>query len=105
MTDPVRSQQSGEIIAFRGTSAPRQAERLHRCPCCGCRTLRQRGRLELCPVCAWADAGQDERDADTGPGGANGELSLRRARTNYRRFGASAAELMDRVRKPRPEEL
>jgi hypothetical protein len=67
--------------------------------------LRERGRLELCPVCAWADAGQDEHDADTVHGGPNGELSLRRARANYRRFGASAAELMDCVRKPRPEEL
>jgi hypothetical protein len=96
-----RNQQGGEIIAFRGTSAAR----LHRCPCCGCRTLRQRGRLELCPVCAWADAGQDERDADTVHGGPNGELSLRGARANYRRFGASAAQFMDRVRKPQPEEL
>lgn len=109
MTDPVRNQPSGKIIVFRGTSAKQQvkpqAGRLHRCPCCGCRTLRQRGRLEACPVCAWADAGQDERDADTVHGGPNGELSLRRARANYRRFGASAAELMDQVRKPRPEEL
>jgi len=117
MTDPVRNQprnaprnaprnqQGGEIIAFRGTSAAPQAKRRQRCPCCGCRTLRQRGRLERCPVCAWADAGQDERDADTVHGGPNGELSLRRARANHRRFGASAAEFMDRVRKPRPEEL
>lgn len=79
--------------------------RLHRCPCCGCRTLRQRGGLEECPVCAWADAGQDEYDAEKVRGGPNGELSLRQARTNYRRFGASAAEFIERVRKPRPEEL
>jgi hypothetical protein len=105
MTDPVDSApQGGEIIAFRG-AVSRQAPRLHRCPCCGCRTLRQRGRLDVCPVCAWADAGQDERDADTVHGGPNGELSLRRARANYRRFGASAADFIEQVRKPRPEEL
>ena len=106
MADPVDSPRPrGEIIAFRGPAASRQAPRLNRCPCCGCRTLRHRGRLESCPVCAWADAGQDERDADTVRGGPNGDLSLRGARANYRRFGASAAGLLDRVRKPRPEEL
>ncbi len=106
MADPVESpHQGGEIIAFRDAAAARGAQRLNRCPCCGCRTLRHRGRLESCPVCAWADAGQDERDADTVHGGPNGELSLRRARANYRRFGASASGLIDRVRKPRLEEL
>jgi hypothetical protein len=102
MTDPVENpREGGEVMAFHGTGAAR----LHRCPCCGCRTLRQRGGLEPCPVCSWADAGQDEFDADKVRGGPDGELSLRQARGNYRRFGASAAEYLDRVRKPRPEEL
>jgi hypothetical protein len=110
MTDTVRnprqgSERGGEIVEFRGPVAQRQAQRLHRCPCCGCRTLRQRGRLEMCPVCAWGDAGQDEHDADTVRGGPNGALSLRQARANYRRFGASAAAFAGRVRKPQPEEL
>jgi len=38
------------------------------------------------------DAGQDEHDADTVRGAPNGGLSLRQARANYRRFGASAAD-------------
>ena len=115
MTDPVgnprrdrqrqESQQGGEIIPFRGAPASRRAGRLHRCPCCGCRTLRQRGRLEMCPVCAWGDAGQDEHDADTVRGGPNGNLSLRQARANYRRFGASAEAFTGRVRKPQAGEL
>ncbi len=102
MADPIGSpRERGEAIALHGTNA----SRLHRCPCCGCRTLRQRGGYEQCPVCAWADAGHDEYNADKVRGGPNGELSLRQARSNYRRFGASAAEYLDRVRKPRPEEL
>ncbi|AMN42838.1 CPCC family cysteine-rich protein [Rhodoplanes sp. Z2-YC6860] len=102
MTDPVESPpERGEMVSLRATGVLR----LHRCPCCGCRTLRQRGGLEQCPVCAWADAGQDEFDADKVRGGPNGELSLRQARTNYRRLGASTAEFIDQVRKPRPEEL
>ena len=114
MTDTVRNsrqdreqagERGGEIVEFRGPVAQRQAQRLHRCPCFGCRTLRQRGRLEMCPVCAWGDAGQDEHDADTVRGGPNGALSLRQARANYRRFGASAAHVAGRVRKPQPEEL
>jgi len=110
MTGSVRNprqhgKQGGEIIAFRGAQVSRQAQRLHRCPCCGCRTLRQRGRLEMCPVCAWGDAGQDEHDADTVRSGQNAGLSLRQARANYRRLGASAAALAGRVRKPQPEEL
>jgi hypothetical protein len=110
MTDPVQNPrqgrvQRGEIVEFRGPAGSRQAQRLHRCPCCGCRTLQQRGRLEMCPVCAWGDAGQDEHDADTVRGGPNGALSLRQARANYRRFGASAVDFAGRVRKPQPDEL
>ena len=98
MADPVENQpRGGAVIAFRDSVT----HRLHRCPCCGCRTLRQRGGLEQCPVCAWADAGQDAFDADKVRGGPNGELSLRPARVNYRRFGASTAEFVARVRKPR----
>ena len=82
MTGPVRNlhqggEQGGEIVEFRSPAAARQAQRLHRCPCCGCRTLRQRGRLEMCPVCAWGDAGQDEHDADTVRGGLRGSASTR----------------------------
>ncbi|HEY5964819.1 MAG TPA: CPCC family cysteine-rich protein [Xanthobacteraceae bacterium] len=59
----------------------------------------------MCPVCWWEDDGQDEHDLDTMRGGPNGTLTLREARENYRRFGASEALYADRVRKPRPEEM
>ncbi len=77
----------------------------YRCPCCRSLTLRGRGGFEMCPVCWWEDDGQDEHDLDTMRGGPNGTLTLREARENYRRFGASEALYADRVRKPRPEEM
>ena len=105
MTDTVRPPRQGEIVEFPNQPAKQEAQRLHRCPCCGCRTLRERGGFEMCPVCAWSDAGRDEHDADTVCGGPNGALSLRQARANYRRFGASALDFAGRVRKPQPDEL
>ncbi|MBX9825092.1 MAG: hypothetical protein K2Y27_08855 [Xanthobacteraceae bacterium] len=105
MTGKVRPQRQGDIIDFPARQTNADTRRLHRCPCCGCRTLRARGGLETCPVCAWSDAGRDERDADMVNDGPNGPLSLRQARANYRRFGASEAGHAGRVRRPRPEEL
>jgi len=105
MTDTVRPPSQGEIIEFPSQPKRREAQRLHRCPCCGCRTLQARGGFETCPVCAWSDAGRDEQDADMVSDGPNGPLSLRQARANYRRFGASEAGRIGRVRRPWPEEL
>jgi hypothetical protein len=106
MTDTVRPSRQGEIIEFPDPPKRQEAaQRLHRCPCCGCRTLRERGGFEMCPVCAWSDAGRDEQDADMVSDGPNGPLSLRQARTNYRRLGACEAQHLSHVRRPRPDEL
>jgi hypothetical protein len=78
---------------------------LYRCPCCGCRTLAERGGYEICPVCFWEDDGQDDHDADEVRGGPNSDLSLTRARQNYREFGASDHGSLAHVRKPTPEEV
>ena len=59
----------------------------------------------MCPVCWWEDDGQDDVDADVVRGGPNGELSLTKARENYRRAGASDPKFVGRVRKPTAEEL
>ncbi|MCB9891958.1 MAG: hypothetical protein H6833_09950 [Planctomycetes bacterium] len=83
----------------------RPAELPLRCPCCGNKTLDERGAFEICPVCFWEDDGQDDYDADVIRGGPNGSLSLTTARTNYRRFGASDERSLGHVRAPRPEEL
>lgn len=76
-----------------------------RCPCCGCRTLAERGAYEICPVCFWEDDGQDDENADAVLGGPNGELSLTDGRENYRRIGASREQDLPHVRKPLEDEL
>jgi len=75
------------------------------CPCCGHRTLRERAAFEICPVCFWEDDGQDDPDADVVRGGPNRDLSLSRARENYRRIGACCEQDLPFVRSPLPEEL
>lgn len=36
-----------------------EVERLLPCPCCGYRTLQERGQYEICPVCSWEDDGNN----------------------------------------------
>jgi len=76
----------------------------YRCPCCGYRTLTERGGFEICPVCFWEDDGQDEADAQAVRGGPNGSLSLRVAQANFREIGASDPRNLSAVRPPRTEE-
>ena len=76
-----------------------------RCPCCGCKTLSERGAYEICAVCFWEDDGQDDYDADVVRGGPNGALTLTKARANYCRFGACDQRMSGNVRVPRPEEI
>ena len=77
----------------------------YHCPCCGCRTLEERGMFEICPVCFWEDDGQDDHDAHVVRGGPNGALSLNIARDNSLRLGACEQSMIDNVRPPSPEEL
>ncbi|REK17944.1 MAG: hypothetical protein DWQ37_05330 [Planctomycetota bacterium] len=76
-----------------------------RCPCCGYRTLVERGDFDICPVCFWEDDGQDDYDADIVRGGPNGSLSLTVARANYCRCGACDDRHINSVRPPTDEEL
>ncbi len=69
------------------------------------KTLHGRGGYEICPVCYWEDDGQDDHDADEIRGGPNRDLSLSRARSNYREFGASDRRDLPHVRPARQEEL
>lgn len=80
-----------------------QGSLLH-CPCCGRKTLGERGGYEICPVCGWEDDGQDDDTADEVRGGPNGASSLTQARANYRQFGASCRDRLARVRPPRADE-
>ncbi|WP_430542623.1 CPCC family cysteine-rich protein [Xanthomonas sacchari] len=75
-----------------------------RCPCCGYKTLSERGAFEICAVCFWEDDGQDDDDADEVLGSPNGSLSLTQARVNYQQFGASRRQDLRYVRPPLDEE-
>src|SRR5256886_1253860 len=92
-------------LVHESVQAERQPGQRYRCPCCACRTLEERGAYEICPVCFWEDDGQDDADADTVRGGPNSDLSLTRARQNYRAFGACDRRSLERVRKPTPGEM
>jgi hypothetical protein len=72
----------------------------YECPCCGYRTLDERGGYAICPVCFWEDDGQDDHDADEVRGGPNRGLSLTQARDNFANFGASDERRHQLVRPP-----
>jgi hypothetical protein len=76
----------------------------YRCPCCGFKTLTQRGGFEICQVCFWEDDGQDDHDADTIRGGPNGVLSLSAGRRSFKALGACEARMKSHVRPPRDDE-
>lgn len=55
------------------------------CPCCGYPTLQRRIEYEICQICWWEDDGQDDADAEE-KGGANDEISLNQARSNFSEY-------------------
>jgi hypothetical protein len=83
LRDQLRSS-GNDVLEVVGTPAPREA-----CPCCGARTLGQRGDYDICPVCWWEDDGQDNPQADIVMGGPNYHQSLTQARVNVLIHGIS----------------
>ena len=71
------------------------------CPCCGYRTLPERGRYDLCPVCWWEDDGArtDAASLD-GPNAA----TLAEGQRLYQRYGTSALHGVKEVRPPNVDE-
>jgi hypothetical protein len=90
---------------FESTYRPPQPGVKYPCPCCGFKTLLDRGGDDICPVCNWEDDGQDGHDADRVRGGPNGTLSLTQARQNFREFGACELRFVSSVRPPSPDEI
>ena len=68
------------------------------CPCCGYRTLDERGNYGICKVCWWEDDGQDNEHADEAFGGPNYGISLTQGRTNFLIHGIYDPERKDLIR-------
>lgn len=77
----------------------------YNCPCCGNRTLdgRPPGTYEICPVCYWEDDKIQYDDPDY-EGGAN-NISLNKARVNYKKMGAISTDCLKYVRDATKEEM
>lgn len=89
-----------DILERRSVRLP-ASEGPYSCPCCGNRTLAERGNFEICEVCYWEDDGQDDHDAAMiRPCSPNGALSLAQARENFRKFGACEEQMIEHVRPP-----
>jgi hypothetical protein len=80
------------------------------CPCCGYKTLDERGDFEICPVCWWEDDGQDNDKISiisetfgTQIGGPN-RVELPIARYNFIAHGICEPERTDLKTKAHPPE-
>ena len=75
------------------------------CPCCGYYTLDDKAdnTFQICPVCYWEDDGVQLNDIDYKYGANN--VSLREARTNFKKYGAIEKQFLKFVRLPKQDEL
>lgn len=73
------------------------------CPCCGFKTLSERGGYEICPVCFWEDDLYQSDNPDY-KGGAN-KMSLNQTKKNFAEWGACDKDMLFYVRKPLDDEL
>jgi hypothetical protein len=91
-------------VVFVNVVKPPSSEK-YCCPCCGYRTLTERGGYDICRVCFWEDDGQDDHDDDLIRGGPNYGLSLTQARLNFSSIGACEERFPKNVRKPNESEI
>lgn len=70
-----------QTLGITETEISGEPEALAACPCCGARSISDRGEYDICPVCRWEDDGADNDAADrtSGPN----HLSLTQARANF----------------------
>lgn len=74
------------------------------CPCCGRRTIEERGNYEICRVCWWEDDGQDNDEADQIFGGPNYGISLTNGRFHFLKFGIYDPNREDLINNKEPME-
>ncbi|MEI7578548.1 MAG: CPCC family cysteine-rich protein [bacterium] len=69
-------------------------KQLYSCPVCAHLVFdRPNGTYDICPVCLWEDDPEQFHGEETGVLGANGNISLKQARINYRKFSISGLSL------------
>jgi hypothetical protein len=75
------------------------------CPCCEHLTYNSEppGTFEVCPVCYWEDDNVQYENPSF-DGGAN-NVSLIKAKSNYKSFGAIEEKFINDVRKPNSDEI
>lgn len=71
------------------------------CPCCGHKTLPERGAYDLCPVCWWED--DDAPDDAVSLDGPNGK-TLAEGQRLYQRYATSDLTGLNKVRAPSADE-
>jgi hypothetical protein len=71
-----------------------------KCACCGYFTISE--IAETCAVCYWEENIYQEENTDDSD--APNYVSLEEAKINFIKYGAKKPELIDRTRKPYPEE-
>jgi hypothetical protein len=76
---------------------------LESCPCCGYRTIGERGNYDICKVCWWEDDGQDNRHSEQVMGGPNYGISLVMGRYNYLVYGLYDPKRTDLMEKKAEE--
>jgi predicted nucleotidyltransferase len=72
------------------------------CPCCGYLTMHDLGGSEYCSICGWEDDLVQLRWVDAG--GPN-HVSLIEAQRNFEAYGWSEENRVDRVRRPRADDV
>lgn len=71
-------------------------QKKYKCPCCGLFTLDEKppGTFNICSECFWEDDNVQYYNPDY-EGGAN-DISLNKARENYKRFGTISEEYLEK---------
>ena len=72
------------VAAGRPGKVEGLVEELMECPCCGYRSLDERGGYEICRVCFWEDDGTTDPESMSSPN----RMTLGEARRNFERLGA-----------------
>ncbi len=60
------------------------------CPCCGYKSLTNRGEYDICMVCYWEDDGTTRDEDDS----AANKMTLASAKENFKKYGAVSSSLV-----------